>query len=97
MRGLGAGQVQEMAFQDFPLRAISILAIVHSQALESQALLSTQSNVSEHYSRLEGVLQILGDWDCVCIGVSWWLSFTECLLNVRHGAKHSTCISAFNP
>lgn len=26
MRGFGAGQVLDMAFQDFPLRAISILA-----------------------------------------------------------------------
>lgn len=26
-----------------------------------------------------------------------WLSFTECLLNVRHSAKHSTCFIEFHP
>lgn len=58
-----------IAPQDFPLRAISILAKSSLLGLGIPGIIIYTVKILEQYSRLEGVQQILGDCDCVCICV----------------------------
>lgn len=85
-----------VVFQDCPPTAISIRANSSLLGLGIPGTVIYVVEILEQYSRLEGIQQILGGYDYVYVCVPWWLSLIECLLNVRHGAKHSTCSIAFN-